>query len=118
MSDRYYGEVAFPEWACKYIPQLREDGCIAKTDDGKTVIFTDEEAKDGIPWICEELNDLNIPYDCRSSEYFEYSAEKIYIRFRDEGKIEQLVVVEDDKMVAAQDVLTMIKERRGNSHPL
>ena len=113
MSDRYYGDVKFPEWAVKYIPGLVDDSCWELLADSKTASFAEEEAKDGIPWICDEFDKLGIPYDRSSAEYYEYRAETQYSRFRKGGKIEELVVTDGDDLVKAKDIVSIID--KGNN---
>ena len=110
MSDLFYGEVVFPEWASKYIPALVEDIRLELLPYGKCASYAEEEARNGIPWVCCEFDDLGIPYDRSSAEYYEYKAENQYNRFRDGGKIDSLVVTDGDDLVAAQDILNMINE--------
>ena len=110
MSDRFYGEVTFPEWACQYIKELDLSLNLEINPDGKSVSYAEEEARNGIPWVCDEFDTLGIPYDRHSAEYFEYRGEQQYTRFRDGGKIDSLVVTDGDELVDAHDVLGMILE--------
>jgi hypothetical protein len=111
MPDRFYGEVSFPEWACKYLPQdIITDVRLSVLPDDKVVCFEEEEANNGVPWIVADLEALGIPYDGSSSEYFEYKAETKYSRFRDGGKIDELVVTAGDELIQAVDIVAMIGE--------
>lgn len=110
MSDRFYGEVTFPEWACKYIPELDRSLDLEINPDGKSAFYEEDEARNGIPWVCDVMDILGIPYDRHSAEYYEYKAESQYTRFRDGGEIDSLIVTDGDDLVAAQDILNMINE--------
>ncbi len=107
MSDRYYGDVKFPEWAVKYIPGLAHDHGL-KLSDSTTASYAEEEARDGVPWVCDEFDKLSIPYNRSSAEYFEYGAESLYSRFRKGGKTEELVVTDGDDLVAAETIISII----------
>lgn len=110
MSDKFYGEVLFPGWAYKYLPGLVDDVRLEVLPDGKTLFYAEKEARNGTPWICDELDTLGIPYNRSSAEYYEYRGERKFCRFRDGGKIEDLVVTDGDELVEAKDILNMIQE--------
>ncbi|MBU2839446.1 hypothetical protein HF670_07690 [Acidithiobacillus thiooxidans] len=115
MSDKFFDEVVFPEWACKYIPGLVDDARLELLADSKTVSFAEEEARDGVPWVCGEFDALGIPYDRTSAEYYEYRGETKYLRFRQGGKLDELVVTDGDELVEARDILNMIQEGKSLS---
>ncbi|MDX5933766.1 hypothetical protein [Acidithiobacillus thiooxidans] len=115
MSDRYYGEVYFPEWAVKYVLGLKDGSGLELSPDSKTYCFEEDEARDGVPWVCDVFDKLGIPYDCASAEYYEYRGETKYLRFRKGGKLDELVVTDGDELVEARDILNMISEGKSLS---
>lgn len=109
MAEHFRGEVFFPKWAVNYIPSVigREDAGICEDD--TIACFCDEEASDGVPHICAEMDVLGIPYDLDSAEYFEYKAESRYFRFRDHGKTEKRVTNSEDEMVSVSEIMGMVR---------
>jgi len=115
MSDKFYGEVYFPEWACKYVLGLKGDSGLELSPDSKTYCFEEKEARDGVPWVCDVFDKLGIPYDRTSDEYYEYRKETKYLRFRKGGKLDALFVTDGDELVEARDILNMISEGKSLS---
>ena len=54
------------------------------------------------------LNAGRYTYDSSSAEYFEYKAETIYFRFRDNGTTEEHGVLEGSDRVPAQDIIDLV----------
>lgn len=107
MSDRFYGEVTFPAWALQYLGQdlhgLSVDGPLATVED--------EEAMNGSPAVIMDLEQLGIPYDATSAEYYEFRAQDFWLRFRPGGKTENKYAQKGCSDIDSRRVLAMLDER-------
>ncbi|WP_041645752.1 hypothetical protein [Acidithiobacillus ferrooxidans] len=110
MSDSFYGDVRFPEWALKFLPEFsQEDGTRLELEpNSKVYFYAEDECKNGEVSIVANLSAMGIPYDSSSAEYFEYKAETIYFRFRDNGMTEEHGVLEGSDRVPAQDIIDLV----------
>ncbi len=104
MSDRFYGEVRFPVWARKYIPDE-----IRVQEHQGLLVFEEEEARYGKPWLADYLGEWGIPHDVSSSEYFEYKAEESQFRFLPDGRTEEHSRQEGATDMAAEEVLSVLE---------
>lgn len=110
MGDRFYGEVSFPLWAEQYLPKVETSRCVSRMVKDGVVTISDNEAKSGLPDVLGDLERIGLPYDGSTAEYFEYPGTKMYGRFAQGGKIDELVVSDSDDHVQAGDIVAMIDE--------
>ncbi len=110
MSDRFYGEVSFPLWADPYLPKVETSRRVSRMVKDGVVTVSDNEAMDGLPDVLGDLRSIGLPYDGSTAEYFEYPGTRMYGRFAQGGKFDDLVVSDGDDHVQAGDIVAMIDE--------
>lgn len=111
MSEHFYGNVQFPEWALRHLPEITIDyGMRLDILREGILLLEDEEAKDGEPWLAEELRKIDVPFDMQKAAYCEYPAELRWFRFLQNGETVERIAENGADRIEISEVLGWIED--------